>query len=155
MLLAVGVGLWIGVSSGPRAAGGLARDTCNGRRELCGRPLDTVVFATAHNAMGSSDQPTWMFPAQEAGIQVVFYYALALVVVWYVFDYTPLGRYLYFVGAGRDVARLSGIRVSVVRAGSLVAAGLLSALAGVLLAGVLGSANPNIGNSYLLPAFAG
>lgn len=67
-LTVVGVGLWIGVSSGAARAGGQARDTCNGRRELCGRPLDAVVFATAHNAMGSSDQPTWMFPAQEAGI---------------------------------------------------------------------------------------
>jgi hypothetical protein len=67
-LTVVGVGLWIGVSSGSARAGGPARDTCNGRRELCGRPLDTVVFATAHNAMGSSDQPSWMFPAQEAGI---------------------------------------------------------------------------------------
>jgi len=67
-LTVVGAGLWIGVSSGSAGAAGPARDACNGRRELCGRPLDTVVFATAHNAMGSSDQPAWMFPAQEAGI---------------------------------------------------------------------------------------
>jgi hypothetical protein len=67
-LAVVGVGLRVGGGGGAGAAGGLARDTCNGRRELCDRPLDTVVFATAHNAMGSSDQPTWLFPAQEAGI---------------------------------------------------------------------------------------
>lgn len=67
-LTVVGVGFRVdgGASSG--AAGRLARDTCNGRHDLCGRPLDTVVFAAAHNAMGSSDQPTWLFPAQEAGI---------------------------------------------------------------------------------------
>ncbi|HEX3475936.1 MAG TPA: hypothetical protein VHT91_13010 [Kofleriaceae bacterium] len=66
--LAVAVGLWSGGGAGSGPAEGLARDACNGRRELCGRPLDTVVFATAHNAMGSSDQPAWWFPAQEAGI---------------------------------------------------------------------------------------
>jgi hypothetical protein len=67
-LMWVGVVLWIDVSAGPSGAGGLARDTCNGRQDLCGRPLDTVVLATAHNAMGSSDQPAWLFPAQEANI---------------------------------------------------------------------------------------
>jgi len=90
------------------------------------------------------------------GIQLVFYYGLALVVlIWYMFEYTPLGRYLYFVGAGREVARLSGIRVDAIRAGSLVASGFMGALAGVLLAGVLGASDPNVGGSYLLPAFAG
>jgi hypothetical protein len=64
----VGVGLWIGVSAGSDDAGGRPHDTCNGRQDLCGRPLDTVVFATTHNAMDSSDQPTWFFPAQEANI---------------------------------------------------------------------------------------
>lgn len=67
-LTVVGAGLWVDGGAGSGGAGRRARDTCNGRRDLCGRSLDTVVFATAHNAMGSSDQPTWLFPAQEAGI---------------------------------------------------------------------------------------
>jgi hypothetical protein len=67
-LTVVGVGLWIGGGAGSGGARGRVRDTCNGRPDLCGRPLDTVVFATTHNAMGSSDQPTWWFPAQEADI---------------------------------------------------------------------------------------
>lgn len=67
-LTVVGAGLWADGSAGSGGAGRLARDACNGRRDLCGRSLDSVVFATAHNAMGSSDQPTWLFPAQEAGI---------------------------------------------------------------------------------------
>jgi ribose transport system permease protein len=89
------------------------------------------------------------------GLPLVFYYGLALVVVaWYVYSYTPLGRYLYFVGAGRDVALLSGVRVDALRAGSLVTCGFISALAGVLLAGSLGASDPNVGAGYLLPAFA-
>jgi ribose transport system permease protein len=92
---------------------------------------------------------------QVFGLQLIFFYGLALTVaVWYVFRFTPLGRYLYFVGAGRDVARLSGVRVDLIRAGSLIAASLLSAVAGVLLAGLLGAADPNASASYLLPAFA-
>ena len=76
------------------------------------------------------------------------------VLAWYVYARTPLGRYLYFVGSGRDVARLSGIKVDTLRAGALVAAGVISAFAGVVLAGVLGSSSPSVSGHYLLPAFA-
>ncbi len=89
------------------------------------------------------------------GIPLAFYYGLALTVIaWYVYARTPLGRYLYFVGSGRDVARLSGIKVESLRAGALVAAGVISAFAGVVLAGVLGSSSPSVSSHYLLPAFA-
>jgi ribose transport system permease protein len=84
-----------------------------------------------------------------------FWYGLVLTtVVWYVVSHTPLGRYLYFVGAGRSVSRLSGIPVDRIRAGSLIASGVISAAAGVLLAGTLGSASAGVASAYLLPAFA-
>jgi len=89
------------------------------------------------------------------GLPLAFFYGLILTAIfWYVFSYTPLGRYLYFVGAGRSVARLSGIPVDWIRAGSFVAGSFLSALAGVLLAGWISASDPNLGPSYLLPAFA-
>jgi ribose transport system permease protein len=90
-----------------------------------------------------------------AGLPLGFWYGLlATLVVAYVYALTPLGRYLYFVGAGRDVARLSGIAVERVRAGAFVIAATTSALAGVVLAGWIGSADPAIGAPFLLPAFA-
>ncbi len=89
------------------------------------------------------------------GLPLAFFYGLLLtVLLWYVFSFTPLGRYLYFVGAGRSVARLSGIPVDVIRAGSFVAGSFLSALGGVLLAGWISASDPNVGPGYLLPAFA-
>jgi ribose transport system permease protein len=89
------------------------------------------------------------------GIPFAFYYALALaVVVWYVFGYTPVGRRLLVVGRGREVARLSGIRVGAVRWGSLTCSGLLAAFGGVLYAGTSGAAGPSSGLELLLPAFA-
>lgn len=89
------------------------------------------------------------------GLPLSFYYGIGLtVVLWYIFSFTPLGRYLYFVGSGRDVARLSGIRVPALRAGSLISSSVLAALAGIVLSGTLGASDPNIGASYLLPAFA-
>ena len=89
------------------------------------------------------------------GIPLEFFYALLLcVLVWYVFEYTALGRRMLFVGRGREVARLSGIDTDRVRRGCLVTSSLLGAVAGVLYAGTQGAADPVSGASYLLPAFA-
>jgi ribose transport system permease protein len=89
------------------------------------------------------------------GIPYAFYYSLvAAVAMWYVFDYTPLGRRLLFVGRGREVARLNGIAVDRVRLGALIMSAVMSAAAGILYAGVLGSADPYSGLNFLLPAFA-
>ncbi len=89
------------------------------------------------------------------GIPLAFYYAIAIcVVIWYVFEYTAMGRRILFVGRGREVARLSGIRVNRVRWGCLMASSFLGALAGVLYGGTIGAADPSSGLSYLLPAFA-
>ena len=89
------------------------------------------------------------------GIPLEFYYGIALgIVILYVFEFMPVGRRLLFVGRGRSVARLSGIHVARLRWGALVVSGLISAFAGVLYAGTLGSADPTSGLSFLLPSFA-
>lgn len=89
------------------------------------------------------------------GISYAFYYVIAIaLVIWLVFEFTPLGRRLLFVGRGREVARLSGIDVGKVRCGALVASGVLAAAGGVIYAGLLGAADPFSGLNFLLPAFA-
>lgn len=104
---------------------------------------------------GISEVLVSMMRTKFLGIQLAFYYALFLtIVMWYVFKYTPLGRYIFFVGSGRNVARLTGIRVNAIRAGTLISSSLISAFAGVVLAGILGAAEPKAGPNYLLPAFA-
>jgi ribose transport system permease protein len=90
------------------------------------------------------------------GIPLEFYYALTLcLMIWYVFEFTAVGRKLLFVGRGRSVARLSGLNVSRLRVGALVASGVISAFAGVVYAGTEGAADPISGTTFLLPAFAG
>jgi ribose transport system permease protein len=92
---------------------------------------------------------------QVLGLQLSFYIALLLtIIVWYVLTYTPVGRYLYFVGAGVTVARLAGLRVDRLKIGSFVAGGLVASLGGVLLVGLLGAADPNSGPNLLLPGLA-
>ena len=89
------------------------------------------------------------------GIPVGFYYALILAaIIWYVFQHTSLGRRLLFVGRGREVARLSGVNVNRLRAGSMISAGVIAAFAGVLYTGMRGAADPSSALAFLLPAFA-
>ena len=89
------------------------------------------------------------------GIPLEFYYGLILCgMIWYVFEYVPLGRRLLIVGRSRSVARLSGLRVQRIRWGALVVSGVISALAGVIYAGTSGGADPTSGTALLLPAFA-
>ncbi len=93
----------------------------------------------------------WRF----AGVPFEFYYGLALCfLLWYVFRYTPVGRRLLVVGRGREVARLSGMRVGNIRWGSLTISATIAAFGGVLYAGTTGAAGPSSGVELLLPAFA-
>jgi ribose transport system permease protein len=89
------------------------------------------------------------------GIPYIFFYALLLTVaLWYVFQHTPVGQRMLVAGRNRDVARLAGMRVGLLRWGAMVAGSLMAAFAGVLLVGMSASAGPSTGVDYLLPAFA-
>ncbi len=88
-------------------------------------------------------------------LPLVWYYAIGLaIVLWYVYELTPVGRYIYFVGGGRDAARLAGLPVRAVRYGAFVATAGICGIAGILSAGQLGAVDPTIGSSFLLPAYA-
>lgn len=52
----------------PAAVPGAPLATCNGSEALCSRRLDEIVLAGAHNAMGASDDASWMFPNQDRSI---------------------------------------------------------------------------------------
>ena len=89
------------------------------------------------------------------GIPIGFYYAGAItIVLWYIFQHTALGRRMLFVGRGREVARLSGVNVTRVRSGALIASSIMAAFAGVLYTGMRGVADPSSALAFLLPAFA-
>lgn len=75
-------------------------------------------------------------------------------VVWTVLRYTTTGRRLYAVGANPAAARASGIRTRRVVIAAYVTAGLLSAVAGLELAGYVGFADPSIGAGSELDSIA-
>jgi len=89
------------------------------------------------------------------GIPVEFYYSLAVAaILGYVLEFNPAGRRLLMVGRGREVARLSGMHVHRIRFLAFACSGGIGAIAGILLAGTSGAADPSSGTGLLLPAFA-
>ncbi|MBC7518236.1 MAG: ABC transporter permease [Microbacteriaceae bacterium] len=101
-------------------------------------------------AKAFDDLSTWSL----GPIPGVFIIALGLaVVLWLILEFLPAGRYLYAVGANPRAAELTGISRRKFVVGAMVASGVLTAVAGVLLASKQGGvAQANIGPEYLLPA---
>jgi ribose transport system permease protein len=90
------------------------------------------------------------------GLPITGYYVITLaLLMWFVCEYTPLGRYLYAIGASPKAAALNGIPVRKYVMGSFIASGLLTALAGVLLAAKLRIGQASVGLEFLLPALVG
>ena len=85
---------------------------------------------------------------------VVFYAALLGLVLWYVLEWTPMGRYLRATGSGREAARLTGVRTDRWLFLSFVIAGAIAGLAGFMQTSRVGSAPPDVGPNFLLPAYA-
>jgi ribose transport system permease protein len=64
---------------------------------------------------------------------------------------TAFGRYVYAVGGNAEAARLSGVRVGVIRASTFALSGLAAGIAGVILASEVGTAQAdadNLGNTF-------
>lgn len=85
------------------------------------------------------------------GVPVPFIVLLVcLAVVVFVMQRTPLGRYVYAIGSNPEAARMLGLRVAAIRTAAFATAGFLSALAGILMVARLGSAQPSIGDTWVL-----
>ena len=90
------------------------------------------------------------------GVPITGFYVLAFaLVLWFVLEHLPIGRYLYAIGANPKAAALNGIPVQRFTVGAFVTSGLLTAVAGVLLASKLRIGQASVGLEYLLPALVG
>ncbi|MEQ9692128.1 MAG: ABC transporter permease [Bauldia litoralis] len=74
---------------------------------------------------------------------------LCFVIALIIQNYTRLGRYIYALGGGEELAELSGIPVGRVRIMTFTLAGIFYAVGGILAAAQLGLGNAQIGNGRL------
>jgi len=90
------------------------------------------------------------------GLPAPAFYVIAIsIVLWLVTEYMPIGRTLYAIGANPRAADLNGIPSRKYVIGAFVTSGLLTALAGVILAAKLRIGQANVGLEFLLPALVG
>jgi ribose transport system permease protein len=90
------------------------------------------------------------------GLPITGFYVLAIVLaMWIILEYTPIGRYLYAIGANQRAAELNGIPTRKYVMGAFITSGLMTALAGVILASKLRIGQASVGLEFLLPALVG
>lgn len=100
--------------------------------------------------------PAWSELTQRdiGGFQIVFLYLVIIaLLVWWVLEHTPVGRYIYAVGGNAEAARLSGVKVGKWTWVALIASSTLCGFAGVAY-GSLAGPSLTYGGTMLLPAFA-
>ena len=90
------------------------------------------------------------------GLPITGFYLLGItVLMWIVLEYTPVGRYLYAIGANQKAAQLNGIPTRKFVVGAFMSSGFLTALAGIILASKLRIGQASVGLEFLLPALVG
>lgn len=78
----------------------------------------------------------------------------ALLLVGFALGHTSYGRRLYAIGGNREAARLAGVPVRRLRASAFVVTGVGAAVAGLMYASRVASANPTQGDGLMLDAIA-
>ena len=126
--------------------------------------MSSILIAVAYMITDSSQivlstegyAPFFEFAREEIfGLpRSVYYAAVIAALFWWILEYTPGGRYLYAVGGNPVASRLAGVRVGRIVMLSFVASGLTSAFAGIVYLSTIGTATPDSGSGYLLPAFS-
>jgi len=115
----------------------------------------SVAVSGSQTVGGVSTHLTAFMTSKVLGLQVVFVVAIVVVaIVSYVLRQTSTGRRMLFIGQGGEVARLTGVRVVLLRLGAFVCGGLLCGLSGIMSLGAQGGVSPSLAETQLLPAFA-
>lgn len=105
-----------------------------------GIPSGPLLFL-ANGRIGGIPTPMWAF----------LFFAL---LIGLMLARTPLGRYIYAIGANEEAARLSGIPVFWVKASAYCLCSFLSGLAGIFYTGYNYQGDPRSGTGYELNAIA-
>jgi ribose transport system permease protein len=104
------------------------------------------AFSQSYMNIGAAD----LFGVQ----RLVYYLAILAIVTWYVFEHTPLGRFMFATGGNPEAARLAGVPTDRLVWGSLVASGVIAGFAGIIYSWKVGNYDQSVGPGYLFPAIA-
>ena len=115
----------------------------------------TLVITHGRAIVGIPEQIHYLGRGMIAGIPVPFVIALIiLVIVLFITQKTPFGRYIYAIGNNKEAAKILGINVDFVRTVVYAMMGLLCAIAGLLMIARLGNSQPAIGDVWVMNSIA-
>jgi len=113
------------------------------------------LFNNGSPIFNISEKLTNLFYGSVIGIPLVVLYIIFFYGIGHlVMKYTEFGRKIYAVGGNPDAARYSGINVKRIVMMSFIVAGIMSAMASILMAARLNSGSPNYGVGLELSAIA-
>jgi ribose transport system permease protein len=116
-----------------------------------------VLFTSSNRQIVSAFRKSYLRVGQNKilGLPLYFYYMLIIaIVLWYVLEHTPLGRFMFATGGNPEAARLAGVRTDRLVWGSLVASGFVGGFAGVVFSWKVGTFSQTVGPGFLFPAVA-
>jgi len=87
-------------------------------------------------------------------VYLIIYAAIAIAIVWFIWNKTKFGKYRYAVGGNAEAANVSGINVFWVTMGIFIMAGVLYGFGGFFEATRIGLGNPSTGSGTELDAIA-
>src|SRR6266508_1673147 len=86
--------------------------------------------------------------------RVVYMLVLLALVMWYLLEFTAIGRHLLATGGNREAARLAGVPTERVLWSVFIASGAIAGIAGVIFSMQSAVFSSSIGPGYLFPAVA-
>ena len=112
-----------------------------------------LIYTDGRPIYGIDERFRSIFAGELVGIPTPVLLAVAIAVAAYLLvRYTALGEQIIAVGGNEEAARLSGINTDRVKICVYVISGLLSSIAGFVLIGRVGAAEPIGGNGFELQA---
>jgi ribose transport system permease protein len=122
----------------------------SGGRTIFGRDIPEAFgnFARGGPQIGTIDDRALVFP------NLTILALLVILLVWVVLEQTTYGRRLYAIGGNAEAARLAGLPVPWLRLTAFAFTGVGAAVAGLMYASRVASANPTQGDGLMLTAIA-
>ncbi|WP_333827862.1 ABC transporter permease [Pararhodobacter sp.] len=121
----------------------------SGGRTIFGRAIPEAFsgFARSGIVLGGGERPLVLPWLTITALAVTL-------VIWVMLEQTNYGRRLYAIGGNATAARLAGVRVTLLRLTAFAFTGVGAAIAGLMYASRVASANPTQGDGLMLTGIA-
>jgi ribose transport system permease protein len=120
-----------------------------------GKTIFGGAIPASFSAIAKGGIPLWMSGDQILQLpNLTIIAALMLFIIWFTLEKLVFGRHIYAMGGNAEAARLAGVDVRRTRLAAFCITGVGAAIAGLMYAARVASANPTQGSGLMLDAIA-